>query len=460
MGTLDVTDGRQQYDEYQDSGVVWLGEIPSHWETGPLKYFVSIDPEALTEKTDDDFELRYVDISSVNSQGDIEEPDEFRFGDAPSRARKVVQHGDTIISTVRTYLKAIAFIDNPPENLIVSTGFAVLRPLDDVDERFLGYLISSKQFIDSAVSNSEGIGYPSISTSKLGRLPVWVPPLDEQRVIADYLDRETDRIDALIEKKEQLIDLLEEKRTALISRVVTQGLDGDAEMQDSGVEWLGEIPAHWDTVKLKWNTDKIGSGVTPDGGSEAYVDDGITFMRSQNVHFDGLRLDDVAFIDEETDREMESTRVYPRDVLLNITGASIGRCTIVPEDFPRANVNQHVCIIRAQQDELHPSYLNHVMASSAGQDQIFAEIDGASRDAVTFAEIGNFIVPKPPKEEQDRIAEYIERSMSQIYALIDQIEEGIELLEEYRTALISAAVTGQIDVREDARKPEMKEADT
>jgi type I restriction enzyme S subunit len=250
MDTLDVTDGRQQYDEYQDSGVDWLGEIPSHWETGPLKYFVSIDPEALTEKTDDEFELRYVDISSVNSQGDIEEPEEFRFEDAPSRARKIVQHGDTIISTVRTYLKAIAYIDNPPENLIVSTGFAVLRPLDDVDERFLGYLISSKQFIDSAVSNSEGIGYPSISTSKLGRLPAWLPPLDEQRAIADYLDRETERIDALIGKKEQLIDLLEEKRTALISRVVTQGLDSDVEMQDSDVEWLGEIPAHWQTTKL------------------------------------------------------------------------------------------------------------------------------------------------------------------------------------------------------------------
>jgi type I restriction enzyme S subunit len=438
-----------RYDEYEDSGVDWLGEIPVHWETGPLKYFVSIDPEALNENTDDDFELRYVDIGSVSSTGEIEEPEEYHFEDAPSRARKPVRHGDTIISTVRTYLKAIAYIDSPPENLIVSTGFAVLRPSDEVDERFLGYLISSKQFIDSAVSHSEGIGYPSISTTKLGRLPVWLPPRHEQRAIAAYLDRETERIDTLIENKERLIDLLEEKRTALISRVVTKGLDADVEMQDSGVEWLGEIPVHWDTVKLKWNTDKIGSGVTPDGGSEAYVDDGVTFLRSQNVHFDGLRLDDVAYIDEETDEEMESTRVRPWDVLLNITGASIGRCTLVPSDFPRANVNQHVCIIRAEQEKLHPPYLSQVMASSVGQEQIYAEIDGASRDAVTFAEIGNFVTPKPPLEEQKRTAKHIEAQTSRIDSLISKIKEAIERLKEYRTALISAAVTGQIDVREE-----------
>jgi type I restriction enzyme S subunit len=224
-------------------------------------------------------------------------------------------------------------------------------------------------------------------------------------------------------------------------------------MQDSGVEWLGEIPAHWDTVKLKWNTDKIGSGVTPKGGSEAYVDDGITFLRSQNVHFDGLRLDDVAYIDEETDEEMSGSRVHPRDVLLNITGASLGRCTLVPADFRDANVNQHVCIIRAQQDKLHPRFLNQVLASTVGQQQIFAEEDGASREAVTFAEIGNFVVPKPPLHEQREIAEHTNRQVSRIDELIAKVESGIDRLKEYRTALISAAVTGQIDVRGEVETP-------
>jgi type I restriction enzyme S subunit len=249
----------------------------------------------------------------------------------------------------------------------------------------------------------------SLEQRRISNTEIPLPPREEQHAIAAYLDRETERIDALIEKKEQLIDLLEEKRQSLISHVVTRGLDDDVEMKNSGVEWLGKIPVGWNTVKLKWNTSKIGSGVTPDGGGEAYVDEGITFLRSQNVHFDGLRLDDVVFIDEETDEEMEATRVQPWDVLLNITGASIGRCALVPKNFPQANVNQHVCIIRAQQDEIHPLYLNHVIASSVGQEQISAETDGASRDAVTFAEVGNFVVPKPPTEEQHQIADQIER---------------------------------------------------
>ncbi len=225
----------------------------------------------------------------------------------------------------------------------------------------------------------------------------------------------------------------------------TQRTRAYPEYRDSGVEWLGEIPAHWDTVKLKWATDKIGSGVTPKGGSEAYVDAGITFLRSQNVYFDGLRLDDVAFIDEETDKEMAGSRVKPWDVLLNITGASLGRCALVPADFSSANVNQHVCIIRAQQDKLHPPFLNQVMASDVGQQQIFAEEDGASREAVTFAEIGDFVMPRLPLDEQRAIAAYLDRETERINTLVAKKERLIELLQEKRTALISRAVTKGLD---------------
>jgi type I restriction enzyme S subunit len=374
-----------------------------------------------------------------------------------SSAKYLVEEGDLIYSKIRPALNKVCLAHG---DWLCSADMYPIRIRKGYEARYLKYLMLSQAFKHLMVNDSMRVAMPKVNRDTLNAARILRPPLDEQRAITDYLDRETERIDALIEKKEQLIDLLEEKRTALISRVVTQGLDGDVEMQDSGVGWLGEIPAHWDTIKLKWHTDKIGSGVTPDGGSEAYVDEGITFLRSQNVHFDGLRLDDVAYIDEETDEEMEATRVHPWDVLLNITGASIGRCTLVPKDFPRANVNQHVCIIRAQRDELHPPYLNHVMASSVGQEQIFAEIDGASRDAVTFAEIGNFITPKSPLEEQRRIAKHVEHRTSRIYSLIEKIEEGIERLNEYRTALISAAVTGQIDVREKSTTPDVKEAGT
>jgi type I restriction enzyme S subunit len=439
---------RPRYDDYRDPGVAWLDDVPAHWETKPLKYAVTIDPEALGEKTNEDFLLRYADIGSVDLVEGIEKTEEYRFVDAPSRARKIVQDGDTIISTVRTYLRAVAYIDNPPDNMIVSTGFAVLRPKKDVLPEYLGYLISSTQFVDSAVAHSKGIGYPAINTTALGNLPVWLPPLAEQRAIAAYLDDATERIDRLVAQKERLLDLLDEKRTALVSEAVTRGLDPDAEMQDSGVEWLGEIPAGWETVKLKWNVSKIGSGVTPEGGGEAYVNEGVTFLRSQNIHFDGLRLEDAVYIDKETDAEMTGSRVRPRDVLLNITGASVGRCALVPHEFPDANVNQHVCIIRPRSDELHPPFLNCVLASSIGQHQIFAEQDGASREAVTFAEIGDFVIPKPPLPEQSEIASHLDRETARLDRLAGRVEDGIARLREYRAALISAAVTGRIDARE------------
>ena len=161
-----------------------------------------------------------------------------------------VHPGDTIISTVRTYLKAIAFVEDNAEDLIVSTGFATLTPETVALPKFLWRVVQSDCFVDAVVAHSEGVGYPAITPSNLASLPVWLPPLAEQRAIAAFLDRETARLDALIAKKERLLALLAEKRAALISHAVTKGLDPGAPMRDSGVTWLGEIPAHWEVKPL------------------------------------------------------------------------------------------------------------------------------------------------------------------------------------------------------------------
>jgi type I restriction enzyme S subunit len=167
------------------------------------------------------------------------------FDVAPTRARRRVKGGDTIVSTVRTYLKAIAFMDCSPDNLIVSTGFAVLRPKSTILPKFLWRLTQSNQFVDAIVCNSVGVGYPAITPNKLGSLSIWIPALSEQRTIAAFLDRETARIDAVITEQGRLVELLREKRAVLISQAVTRGLDPSVPMRDSGVEWIGQIPTHW-----------------------------------------------------------------------------------------------------------------------------------------------------------------------------------------------------------------------
>jgi type I restriction enzyme, S subunit len=214
------------------------------------------------------------------------------------------------------------------------------------------------------------------------------------------------------------------------------------EYKPSGVEWLGEIPEHWEVVRLKWLVSKIGSGKTPRGGAQIYADSGVLFLRSQNVHFDGLRLDDAVFIDNTIDADMVTTRVRSGDVLLNITGASLGRCCAVPDGFPPANVSQHVCIIRPQHHRVETRFLSSNLASRPVQAQVFADEVGTSREGLAFDQVSNLLVALPTDlNEQRAIGKFLDRETARIDGLVAKKERLIALLQEKRTALISHAVT-------------------
>lgn len=193
-----------------------------NWPLIRLKYLATINDEALPENTDPDFEISYIDIGNVKSTGEIETPSNYAFADAPSRARRIVRNGDVVISTVRTYLQAIAPIENPPENLIASTGFAVVRPRPDMlNADFCKYCLRESAFLTEVEKRSVGVSYPAINSSELGDILIHTPPLSVQPHIADYLDRETAHIDALIQANEKTITLLKERRSALITAAVT-----------------------------------------------------------------------------------------------------------------------------------------------------------------------------------------------------------------------------------------------
>lgn len=230
----------QKYTEYKKSGVEWLGEIPRHWDSKPLKYLCTYNDEVLPETTAKDAEIQYIDIGSVSAVNGISKIETMIFKDAPSRARRIVRDGDVIVSTVRTYLEAIAPINNPPENLIVSTGFAVIRPNQYLYKSFASYCLRAKGFIKEVVARSVGVSYPAINSSDLVNIAIPSIEYAEQVKIANFLDHETTKIDHLIEKQQQLIELLKEKRQAVISHAVTKGLNPNVPMKDSGVEWLGK----------------------------------------------------------------------------------------------------------------------------------------------------------------------------------------------------------------------------
>ena len=220
-----VTKGLNPDVKMKDSGVEWLGMVPEGWEVKPLKAVASHNDETIDESHDADSEILYVDISGVDASKGIQMKEALRFGEAPSRARRIVKNGDVIVSTVRTYLRAIAPVKNPEPNLVVSTGFAVIRAKDRLDPHFSPYVLSAAHFIEQVIARSVGVSYPAINASDLVRIPVPLPTLAEQSAIASFLDHETSKIDALTTEAQQGINLLEERRSALISAAVTGQID-------------------------------------------------------------------------------------------------------------------------------------------------------------------------------------------------------------------------------------------
>ncbi len=220
-----VTRGLDPNVPLKPTGIEWLGDIPKHWEVRRLKHWVGINEAVLSEATHPEYEFRYLEIGSVGTGTLTNEPNVLRFASAPSRARRIVKRGDTIVSTVRTYLKAVWFAEEMDDNLICSTGFAVLTPRQDSAPKFVSYVAQSDTFTERVTAESVGVAYPAIAESRLGSFHVCVPPPNEQAAIAAYLDKTTADIDTAIHRARREIALLREYRTALIAHAVTGKLD-------------------------------------------------------------------------------------------------------------------------------------------------------------------------------------------------------------------------------------------
>jgi type I restriction enzyme S subunit len=339
------------------------------------------------------------------------------FGDAPSRARRIVQAGDVLVSTVRTYLRAITYLPRLEEVIICSTGFAVLTAGPNIYPGFLAYWVRSNFFVDEIVARSVGVSYPAINASNIGNLPFPSIPFEKQRSIAAFLDRETQHIDTLIAKKERQIELLQEKRAALISHVVTKGLNPNVKMKDSGIEWLGKIPEHWTITRFKYAlwlqrghdlpaTDFL-EGVYPVCGSNGCIGyhdhfttkgPGVTVGRSGSVG-------EVNYIDR--DYWAHNTALYVKE-------------------FRRTRPKYAFYLLKA----LDVKYLS----------------EGSAVGTLNRNYIHDLPVAIPSMSEQDEIVDFLDRETARL-DLLEEIKTSIEMLREYRTALISAAVTGKFDVR-------------
>jgi type I restriction enzyme, S subunit len=407
----------------------WLGALPERWASKRLKYLSTINDETLPETTAPDHELLYVDIGSVDAVNGILKKESMLFEAAPSRARRVVRDGDTIVSTVRTYLRAVAAIRSPEKNLIVSTGFAVVRP-KGIEPNYLAYSLRSSYFIETVVSRSVGVSYPATNPTDVSCIELPQPPIEEQQTIVRILDTKTEQIDELIAKKRLLIDKLKEKRQALITRTVTRGLPPEAaktaglqpcpEMKGSAVEWLGQVPSHWKIHQLKW---------------------AVMFQRGHDLPSEEREDGNVPLVSSAGISATHNLASAKGPGIVTGRYGTIGKFHLIRDDYWPLNTTLYSIDLRGN----WPKYLVYLLEHLSPLvllHSVKSAVPGVDRN-----DLHPTLIALPPVSEQKAIAEYLDNECDNLSALTEKVTAAIDTLTEYRQALITSAVTGRIDVR-------------
>lgn len=424
------------YTEYQQSDISWLGKVPKHWTKNKFKFLLNEKPKT------QNLELPCGSISF----GHVVFKDSERLSEETKAAYQEVLSGEFLINPLnlnydlKSLRTALADID-----VIVSSGYIVLKSLDVVDKAYLRWLL---YLFDVHHMKTLGAGIrQTISFKDIADCAVYIPNDSEQKAIATFLDRETQRIDSLIEEKQTFIKLLKEKRQALISHVVTKGLNPDVEMQDSGIEWIGQVPKHWIVRRLK-HTSTLQSGVAKGKDNAGKETLSVPMLRVANVQDGYVKLDDVHEINV-LPHEVERYALKDGDVLMNEGGDNdkLGRGTVWKEQIKPCIHQNHVFVIRVT--DIEPEWLGWLTQSAYAKFYFFR----VSKQSTNLASISSTNVKEvhlliPPADERKLIMEYLEKQTSKLKLLVQDVEQSITLLKEHRTSLISAAVTGKIDVRE------------
>lgn len=334
-------------------------------------------------------------------------------------------------------------------NITTFAGYhtIIARPLERKNSRFYAYLLHCKELRSQTQHAVKGVKVFSITQSILRNLSIWLPSEKEQKRIAAFLDHETAKIDSLIEKQQQLIELLKEKRQAVISHAVTKGLNPDVPMKDSGVDWLGDVPEHWEVKRCKHLFDFITSGSR--GWASFYSDEGSLFFRIANLTREGIdpKLESIQYVTPPKGSEGERSKIKLNDLLISIT-ADLGSVCVADNSIFGGYVSQHVSLCRTNPSVSSSRWLAYFFLSDTGKEQLLGAGYGGTKVQLSLEDIRDLLVAYPPKEEQVQLSEHLDKKLREFNILDNNANKLVEVLKERRTALISAAVTGKIDVRD------------
>ncbi len=425
------------YTAYKDSGVEWIGAVPEHWDVMRIKRAAKLRNE---RRNDSPEGWTYIGLEDVEAESGNYAPTEGASRQSEDSMVGVFRAGDILYGKLRPYLRKAIVVTGDG---ICSTEFLVLLE-GSATAYWLHRWLLTPEITQQIEAGCDGAKMPRADWEHVGSIPISLPPHAEQNTITAALDRETDRIDALITKKTRFIELLKEKRSALITHAVTKGLDPNVKMKDSSVEWIGEVPEHWERHKISHAFEIIGSGSTPPTNQpEWYSDDGIPWITTGELR-ENTVLGTSKRITEEALVKFSTLRVYPSGSLaIAMYGATIGRLGIL--GVP-ATTNQACCVLAGEKSILIRFVYFWLMVCKQSIIDLFAV--GGGQPNISQEIIASLRIPVPPVNEQHAVCEFLDRETTRIDALIAKVETSITLLKERRSALITAAVTGQIDLRE------------
>ncbi|MCY4614848.1 MAG: restriction endonuclease subunit S [Chloroflexi bacterium] len=449
------------YSRYRDSGVEWLGEVPEHWEVRRLEHVAAYRTSNVDKKSEEgELPVRLCNYTDVYYGDRIRASDgEFMEATAsPSEvARFGLRVGDVVITKDSEDWEDIAvpaLVDETAEDFVCGYHLGIIRSGPAMDARFLYRAMQSGAVNRQLQTSASGVTRYGLPNAAVGDTLLPLPPLDEQRAITAYLDRETERIDALVAKKRLLIERLEEYRTALITRTVTRGLPPEAaraagldpspRLKPSGVEWLGEVPEHWEVKELKHCVPSVTVGivVTP---AKYYEDEGVPCLRSLNVLPGRLNPNELVYISEASNELHKKSIIFEGDVVVVRTGRP-GAAAVVKDHFDGANAIDLIIVRRSEM--VLSEFEVYAFSAHSVRDQITAGSGGAIQQHFNIDDAKELLLPLPPLDEQRAIVALLDLRTASIDHVRDAIALAVERLQEYRTALITAAVTGKVDVRE------------
>ena len=427
----------------KDSGVEWIGDIPENWKVARLKDVININFKSLPSNTEKDFLIKYIEISNVNSMGIISKDDirELTFDEAPSRAKRIINNGDTIVSSVRPNLQAVAYINEKDTNLICSTGFFTNKIIwnEKHDSKYIYYFLLSEFARQSFISFGKGVGYPAVDDKDYSTLKIVYPIKTEQKQIADFLDKVTLQINDAIKTKEKQLKTLEALKKSIIHKAVTKGLDDSVAMIDSKIEWIGDIPKHWNTKMIKrFAQVKRGASPRPIADQKYFDEDG---------EFAWVRIADVTasdrYLENTTQRLSElgsqySVKQYPNDLFISIAG-TVGKPII-----SKIKCCIHDGFVWFDNPTFNKEYLYYIFYADlpyGGLGKLGTQLN------LNTDTIGKIYIPVIPNNELPKIVEYLDTEVEKINTLKENVKKQIEKLKEYKKSLIYEYVTGKKQIK-------------